>query len=313
MVGRRVTRAHLADAERLLDSLDIKPIPPPPPPARWPTINTEAGDGMSVPFGWRSASLDVPRRLPRPRLLFWTANHPIPQHPSGRRPWLGDPALPPSLPADGVAVWIVERPRGPAAPEGAFAPAPAPAHATYSVQRARRAVRGYRFEISILTGPRARPQDVSRAYTAAASLGLSGVGRQCHATAIRRRPDLCAATARRLLAGPPYMGVSCPTPNSVACDRVGLAVWLRHPAKHVSARIDGRPIELDDPEWSQTTDPRGPLFAGFLQPAGLRDSDGPLGVPGTHWYGETPRSAWVELRIDGHTTGLVVTLHAGWG
>jgi hypothetical protein len=93
MVGARVTRPHLAQAERLLDSLVVQRIPPPPPPARWPIVSTEAGDGLSVPFGWRAASLDGPRRLPRPRLLFWTSNHALPQHPSGRRPWLGDPAL----------------------------------------------------------------------------------------------------------------------------------------------------------------------------------------------------------------------------
>ncbi len=28
----------------------------------------------------------------------------------------------------------------------------------------------------------------------------------------------------------PYMGVSCHIPSSIACDRVGLAVWLRRPA-----------------------------------------------------------------------------------
>jgi hypothetical protein len=97
MVGAHVTRARLAEAERLLDSLVVRQIPPPPPPARWPSVSTEAGDGLSVPFGWRSASLAVPRRLPRPRLLFWTANQRIPQHPAGHRSWLGDPALPPRL------------------------------------------------------------------------------------------------------------------------------------------------------------------------------------------------------------------------
>jgi hypothetical protein len=314
MVGPRAPRSRLAEAERLLDSLVVQPIPPPPPPARWPTISTEAGDGMSVPFGWRSASLDVPRRLPRPRLLFWTANHALPQHPSGRRPWLGDPALPARLPDDGVAVWVVERPRGPAAPKpGTFAPAPAPPGANYSVRRAQLAVRGYRFEVSVLTGPRARPRDVARADTSARSLAVSSVGRQCHATAIRRRPDLCAATANRLLARQPYMGVSCHVPNSVTCDRIGLAVWLRRPAHGVTARINGRRVVLDDPQWSLPQDPRGPLFAGFLHPAGLRDPDGPLGVPGPRWYGVPPRSAWVELQIDGHATGLVVPLQAGWG
>jgi hypothetical protein len=181
------------------------------------------------------------------------------------------------------------------------------------VRRKSIALRGYRFEASVLTGPRARPKDVARAYTAAGSLALSPVGRQCHAAALRRRPDLCAATARRLLAREPYMGVSCGIPNSVACDRIGLAVWLRRPARRVVAHIDGRRLPLDDPEWSLPTDPRGPMFAGFLQPAGLTDHDGPLGVPGPRYEGVPPRAAWVEFEIDGNRTGLVVPLHAGWG
>jgi hypothetical protein len=214
MVGARVTRPHLAQAERLLDSLVVQRIPPPPPPARWPTVSTEAGDGLSVPFGWRAGSLDVPRRLPRPRLLFWTSNHALPQHPSGRRPSLGEPALPERLAEDGVALWIVEQRRGPASQAFPKPPpkwfgdpgtyAPAPAGANYSVRRARLSWRGNRFEADVLTGPKARPPDVARAYTSAGSLGLSSVGRQCHATAVRRRPDLCAATAHRLLAREPY-------------------------------------------------------------------------------------------------------------
>ena len=71
------------------------------------------------------------------------------------------------------------------------------------------------------------------------------------------------------------------SPNVTTCDRVGLAVWLRHPARTVSARINGRPVDLDDPEWSLPTDP--------------------------------PRQAWVDLDVDGQKAGLVVLLHAGWG
>lgn len=47
----------------------------------------------------------------------------------------------------------------------------------------------------------------------------------------------------------PYMGVSCHLPNSIACDRVGLAVWLWRPAT-VSATIAGAPLKLNDPHWS---------------------------------------------------------------
>jgi hypothetical protein len=71
------------------------------------------------------------------------------------------------------------------------------------------------------------------------------------------------------------MGVSCRTPNSFACDRVGLAVWLREPAVRVDAAIADQELEPDDPEWSgPAEDGERRMFAGFLQPAGL--IDGPL-------------------------------------
>jgi hypothetical protein len=306
LVGARAPRSRLAEAAALLDSLAIQKIPPPPPPARWPTISTEAGDGLSVPFGWRSASLAVPRRLARPRLLFWTANQRLPQHPSGHRPGLGDAALPPRLNDDGVAVWIVEHRRG------ADPALPTPPGANYTVRTRSLVDHGNRFSISILAGPTARPADLTKAEAAANSLGISSVGRQCHATAKRRRPDLCAGTAQRLFSQPPYLGVSCRRPNVTTCDRIGVAVWLRRPARRITARVNGRRLTLDDPNWGNTQDPRGPLYVGFLQPAGLTDAGGPLDVP-EHWEGVPARSAWLDLDIDGQKTGLVVQLHAGWG
>jgi hypothetical protein len=294
-------KARLAQAERLLDSLVVQAVPPPPPPARWPVISTQAGDGLKVPFGWRAASLAVPKRLPRPRLLFWTANQRLPQHPAGHRPWLGDPALPPRLDDDGVAVWVVEHRRGTLGGPPAYTQVRPPAGANYTVRTRDLVWHGYRFSVSVLAGPRARPQDVNRAFLSADSLGVSSVG---------RRFD--GAAQRRLLWRQPYMGVSCRRPNVTTCDRVGLAVWLRRPARHIVARVNGRRLALDDPDWGNTQDPRGPLYVGFLRPAGLTDPGGPLGVP-KHYEGVPPRAAWVELDVDGRTTGLVVPLSAGWG
>jgi hypothetical protein len=111
---------------------------------------------------------------------------------------------------------------------------------------------------------------------------------------------------------PPYLGVSCRRPNVTTCDRVGLAVWLRHPAHKITARVNGRRVTLDDPHWGNTQDPRGPLYVGFLQPAGLTDPGGALEVP-ARWEGMPARSAWVDLDVDGHKTGMVVWLRAGWG
>jgi hypothetical protein len=127
--------------------------------------------------------------------------------------------------------------------------------------------------------------------------------------------------ADEVLSRDPYMGVSCPTPNSFECDRVGLTVWLREPAVRVEAEIAGRELELDDPEWSEPReDGARRMFAGFLQPAGL--IDGPLEVTADagsdRWIGRDPVSASVDLRIeraDGTTTvtTLDVGLSPGWG
>jgi hypothetical protein len=124
-----------------------------------------------------------------------------------------------------------------------------------------------------------------------------------------------------VLSRPPYMGVSCPIPNSYACDRVGLAVWLEAPASRVEATIAGQELALDDHEWSgPPKDGERQMFAGFLAPAGL--IDGPLALtdddgPG-RWIGREPISAPVEFRIvraDGSViaTSVEVELSAGWG
>lgn len=115
---------------------------------------------------------------------------------------------------------------------------------------------------------------------------------------------------------PPYMGVACATPNGIACDRVGLAIWLWHPASFVSATIAGRALKLD---WAGDRPPRfaphrpRTAFDGFLQPAGLINHlhtrpDATSGFDpacncqaGPIWLGENAPSPLVKLRIDSAT------------
>lgn len=118
----------------------------------------------------------------------------------------------------------------------------------------------------------------------------------------------------------PYMGVSCHIANSIACDRVGLSVWLPRPAA-VTATIDGASLRLNDPYWSYATRRgRKPLYvyAGFLEPAGLTTRFHVVPTAGTTWLGANGPDPLVRFRIDyGH--GDVVTaqehvwLNAGWG
>ena len=161
---------------------------------------------------------------------------------------------------------------------------------------------------------------VVSALVVASAAGCGDDDRDLGAAEDGERPQV-SASADALLSRDPYMGVSCRTPNSIACDRVGLAVWLREPAVRVDAEIAGRALELDDPDWSEpaNADERR-MFAGFLEPAGL--FDGPLEVTPDagpdRWIGRKPVSATVDLRIirnDGTatTTTLEVPLSPGWG
>jgi hypothetical protein len=120
----------------------------------------------------------------------------------------------------------------------------------------------------------------------------------------------------------PYMGVACPIPNSIACDRIGLAVWLRRPAVAVTASIDGTTLRLwtgprSPSAW--TSRPTNTGFTAYLQPAGLLTAFHVTPQSGTSiWYGAPTPSPMVRFRIDyghGHvvTTQRRVPLMAGWG
>ena len=133
-------------------------------------------------------------------------------------------------------------------------------------------------------------------------------------------PSVVNVAPGAVLAGSPFMGVACHVPNAIACDRVGLAVWLRRPAIAVSATIDGRPLRLDDAAWSGPMKRgRRSMFAGFLRPVGLvsmlhlATAAGPV-----RWLGNNAPSPQVTLRIDDGNGRVTVTrldvyLSAGWG
>jgi len=126
--------------------------------------------------------------------------------------------------------------------------------------------------------------------------------------------------------------VACPQPNAIACDRVGLAIWLKRPAISVTATIAGQPLKLDwfgeEPRFASNK-PRT-AFDGYLQPAGLttrlhvKPTEGPSLDPvcgcriGPEWYGGNAPEPIVRLEIQypNHSrvfTQLHVGLAAGWG
>lgn len=140
----------------------------------------------------------------------------------------------------------------------------------------------------------------------------------------------------QVLSRTPYLGVRCPIANSIACDRVGLAVWLKRPAISVTATIAGAPVALDwfgDERLARDTKHRE--FDGYLQPAGIVSRLHIHPVEGTEvltshghttlisssqmWFGEGDAPPpQIRLTIhyqDGQTlvTHLRVGLAAGWG
>jgi hypothetical protein len=114
-----------------------------------------------------------------------------------------------------------------------------------------------------------------------------------------------------VLSESPYMGVACPQPNAIACDRVGLAVSLKRSAISVDATIAGQPLKLDwfgeEPRFASTK-PRT-AFAGYLRQAGLttrlhvRPTEAARWDPlcdcrvGPVWNGQDAPQPIVELEI----------------
>jgi hypothetical protein len=140
------------------------------------------------------------------------------------------------------------------------------------------------------------------------------------------RPSLVSPlSSNEAMLSEAYLGVSCPgQPNSIACDRVGLAVKLRRPAVAVRATIGPDTFELHGCGEILPCRRRTSLeFAGFLQRPGL--FSGLLRVqPKEHdmWYGGGRGSPVPHPKIrlqvtypSGHAryTTAEVALAAGWG
>jgi len=113
------------------------------------------------------------------------------------------------------------------------------------------------------------------------------------------------------LRAPPGMGVACPgAPNSIACDRIGIAVQLwRVGPKVIRATVGGRTAVLRPQDGA-------PFYLGYLQPAGL--IDGPLKVipdhGPSHWWGDHPKFAVMTIRARGYApVRRRVELSSGFG
>lgn len=166
-------------------------------------------------------------------------------------------------------------------------------------------------------------RDRGRAFQAHVYLGRRATKR-ARSRVLRALDSLTVEPAHQILpalARPPYMGVACRKPNSIACDRVGLAIWLEKPATGLDVTIAGRSVTMRSPGTFVTRSGARTRWEGFLQPAGLKE--GALEVrpePGTtdRWVGREPVSA--HVRITAHyrdrtsaSRTLRVRLRTGWG
>lgn len=338
-LGPKAGDARRRQVERVLNGLRFAPLPPPPadPLQGWPTLTNESGDSLRTPPTWTSLVTAIPRRTPRPRTLFLAASEPLPGLPRGRGA-LPAPGVTPGLSQlspGAVALWITESERGggsspgfPALPPRGTWPAPADWHETktgptkrWPALRWRRATmswRGLRFAAWIASALQAPPDRIAAAEQAAASVALASGVRACR----RSRRGACRRPLPRSLHLPrtPYLGVACPTANSIACDRVGLAIWLKTSPLRLSATLDGHTVHLRRPRTRTRT--RDGYWEAFLHPAGLLTPGRALHVTPDrgryHWEGRHPVTA--VIRIDAvlangakATRYVAVDLRAGYG
>lgn len=113
----------------------------------------------------------------------------------------------------------------------------------------------------------------------------------------------------------PFLGVACGTPNSIACDRVGVGVNMTGAAL-VMVEVAGRWVTLSPP----TDSPNDHLWLGYLQHAGLRHWALDVGIPAhaTRWFGtpEVQPPVTVQAFFDDGTVGTWTGrgfLHPGFG
>jgi hypothetical protein len=129
--------------------------------------------------------------------------------------------------------------------------------------------------------------------------------------------------AAALLARAPDVGMACL--GTGACDRVGVAVWLRQPAESVSATVAGHPVAL---EWRAASQFNAGaarsrrLFVGYFRwphLAGVRIFF--AAGPPSRWWAANPVD-WpvplVAIRVERRNSAVALTsarvsLQGGWG
>jgi hypothetical protein len=130
-------------------------------------------------------------------------------------------------------------------------------------------------------------------------------------------PGAITVSPSAILSRPPVMGVRCGPASANACD-VGLAVWLKRPARSVRAAVDGREFTMTPVGHRLVSYGRSPNeYDGFFLPAQIgKPQQGPLAPYAG--VSSAPLHARLWLLIDdgpGHSviTRSHVRLMSGWG
>lgn len=63
----------------------------------------------------------------------------------------------------------------------------------------------------------------------------------------------------------PYLGLACGNASVFPCERVGLAVWLKQPARRVTAQVDGHRVILGTKAGGRGVYRRGVFWQGFFR------------------------------------------------
>jgi hypothetical protein len=172
----------------------------------------------------------------------------------------------------------------------------------------------------------ARRRQRRRTLATALTIAAAGLGGGLAATLLSgpaSAPSPRNVAPAAVLARAPDVGMACLVDR--ACDRVGVAIWLRRGAESVSATVAGHPVALDlkaATQYEADALRTRRLFVGYFhwpRLAGVRIFFSP--GPPSQWWAANPLD-WpaprVVIRIEESPTAVALTatrvsLAGGWG
>jgi hypothetical protein len=123
-----------------------------------------------------------------------------------------------------------------------------------------------------------------------------------HAAGALRGARLVDSRAHRLgLEYGPYLGISCPRPSRIACDRIGIDLVLRRQARSVAVTVAGRRLRLVTPgPVPHDAGAVGRDWGGFLEDVGLGREGSAFQIPPggrspDRWGGQPP--VYLPMRV----------------